>query len=419
MDEARWRAWWAHRQGLDGRFSGKSPAAVLAATGWARSIGGAGPYVSLFARCGALPRAVDAAVEALEIHELPAARGCTYVVPAEAFALALSIGTGGPEAEMKIARKLGVTDAEIDRLCQAVLDALGDGPREPAELRDAAGGAVRSLGEEGRKKGISTTLPLALGRLQSAGEIRRVSTNGRLDNQRYRYALWRPNPLGGFALSPEERAREVARLFFGWIGPARLADFQTFAALGAKAARAAVEPLGLVTPEGTAGAPGTTGAAAAGGDAGDAGGGPMLMLPGQAEELRSFAPPRRPRYALVTNLDGLLLLRNDVRSLLAPEDWEREVAGAKGPAPAASVHDLMNHAILDRGRLVGLWEYDPAAGEIAWVSFLRPDAELRAAVDATAAMIREQLGDMRSFSLDSPKSRAPRIAALRAAAGRR
>jgi hypothetical protein len=397
MDEAKLRGWWAHRQGLDGRLSGKSAAEVLAATGWARSIGGAGPYINLFARCGALPRAVDAAIEALAIHELPAARGCTYVVPAAAYALALSIGQGGPEAEIKIARKLGVTDAEIDCLCQAVLDALAPAPLEPSELRAAAGGAVRSLGEEGKKKGITTTLPLALGRLQSAGEIRRVSTNGRLDNQRYRYALWRPNPLHGFSLSPEERAVEVARLFFAWIGPARLADFQTFTALGAKAARAAVEPLGLVTPTGD---------------------GPLLMLPAQAAELRSFAPPRRPHYSLVTNLDGMLLLRNDVKSLLAPEDWEREAAGTKGAAPLASVHDLMNHAILDRGRLVGLWEYDSAAGEIAWISFLRPDDDLRAAVSATEAMIRDQLGDMRSFSLDSPKSRAPRLAALRAARSR-
>jgi hypothetical protein len=43
MDEAKIRAWWAHRQGLDGRLAGQSPAAVLAATGWARSLAGAGP----------------------------------------------------------------------------------------------------------------------------------------------------------------------------------------------------------------------------------------------------------------------------------------------------------------------------------------------------------------------------------------
>jgi hypothetical protein len=42
----------------------------------------------------------------------------------------------------------------------------------------------------------------------------------------------------------------------------------------------------------------------------------------------------------------------------------------------------------------------------------QPEA-LRAAVARTAAYIREELGDVRAFSLDSPESRRPRIAALR------
>ena len=38
------------------------------------------------------------------------------------------------------------------------------------------------------------------------------------------------------------------------------------------------------------------------------------------------------------------------------------------------------------------------------------------AVTRTAGYVRDQLGDARAVSLDSPRSRAPRIAALRAAA---
>lgn len=41
--------------------------------------------------------------------------------------------------------------------------------------------------------------------------------------------------------------------------------------------------------------------------------------------------------------------------------------------------------------------------------------DLTSAVKTTEAFVREQIGDARSFSLDSPKSRAPRIAALRRA----
>src|ERR1035441_2076173 len=37
------RAWRSHRQALDGRLEGHSPAEVLEQTGWARSVGGSAP----------------------------------------------------------------------------------------------------------------------------------------------------------------------------------------------------------------------------------------------------------------------------------------------------------------------------------------------------------------------------------------
>lgn len=49
----------------------------------------------------------------------------------------------------------------------------------------------------------------------------------------------------------------------------------------------------------------------------------------------------------------------------------------------------------------------------AAASFGVKDRALEAAVKETEAYVREELGDARSFSLDSPKSRAPKIAALR------
>src|SRR5438876_158772 len=199
LDE-RLRAWWSHRQGLDGRLAGASPAEILEQTGWARSVGGVGPYLTLFARGGSSREAVDEDVARLAIHELPSARNCTYVVPASDFALALKSGEAFAGAEMKLASKLGVTGKEIDRLCDAVLNALSKGPLDPDEIRGATGKASRSLGEEGKKKGLTTTLPLALGRLQACGQIRRLSMNGRLDHQRYRYTLWRPDPLAIFKL---------------------------------------------------------------------------------------------------------------------------------------------------------------------------------------------------------------------------
>src|SRR5512142_1458188 len=147
MDQQEIRAWWSHRQGLDGRLADKSCAEVLEQTGWMRSVGGVSPYLGLFVRAGIGRETVDRDVADLKIHELPAARGCTYVVPQSDFALALKVGEGfSYESDMKTARKLGVSDNEIDKLCDAVLKAVAKGPKDPDEIRSATGDASRTLG---------------------------------------------------------------------------------------------------------------------------------------------------------------------------------------------------------------------------------------------------------------------------------
>jgi len=395
MDAVKLRAWWWSRQGLDGRWAGQAPAEALAGAGWMRSVAGSGPYLGLMARCGVTRAEVDAAVARAEIHELPSARGCTYILPAADYALGLRVGEAFADLAMKVARKLGVTDAEVDRLGMKVMAALGKGPLEPDEIKAVVGDAVRNLGEEGKKKGVTTTLPLALGRLQACGEIRRIPVNGRLDQQRYKYAVWRPNPLDGYRLSEAEAQAELARRYFEWTGAASLAEFQWFSGLGVKVSKEAVAGLGLVALED---------------------GSEFLATPAAREELASFRVPKSPQYSLISSLDGLLLLRRNLKSLLSEEDLEQQVAGEKGVGTVGGLMELPNNAIVDRGRVVGLWEYDPASESIAWTSFVKADGGMKAAVRTTELAIREQLGDARSFSLDSPKSRAPRIAALRAMA---
>jgi len=372
------RAWWFHKQGLDGRWAGASAAEILTRSGWMRSVGGAAPYLGLFAR-GGLPRtAVDEEVASLRIHELPSARGCTHVLPAADFALGLRAGRGfADEATRKSALRVGVTEQEIDTLKTQVLGALAKGPLDPAELRERL--PVRSLGEAGRKVGVSTPLPVALGLLQQTGEIRRIPVNGRLDQERYRYARWTPNPLDGYA---KETFTELARRYFAWIGPASLKEFQWFSGLGVKASAAAVAPLGLL-------------------DVGEG----RLLLPEERAAFEAFRVPATPQYAVVSSLDGLALLRRNLVDLMNAEDRTRPVGG---------LSDLPSHAIFDRGRLVGLWEFDVADGTIAWAVFQPADRALRACVERTAEFVRWELGDARAFSLDSPKARAPRVAALRA-----
>ena len=388
------RAWWSHRQALDGRLEVAAPSSVLAQTGWARSVGGIGPYLALAARAGTSREAADAAVASLAIHELPAARNCTYVVPAADFALALAAGAGCAN-ELKTARKLGVTEKEIARLSEAVLKALAKGPLEPDGIREAAGGAVRNLGGEGKKKGLSTTLPVALEQLQTRGDIRRVPVNGRLDQQRYAYTLWRPNPLAHWKLRADETMVELARRYFAWAGPATIGEFQWFSALSLKAAKAAIEPLGLerLAPPGD----------------------DRMLLPEDLEEFQTFQAPEEPQYRLVASIDAISLLRRNLKTIVEPADMERMVTRERA---RGELMDLPSHAIMDRGRVVGIWEYDPAAESIAWLPFIPRNRELEKAVTRTGEYVRSQLGDARGYSLDSPKSRSPRIAALRQAAGR-
>ncbi|HEY7984006.1 MAG TPA: crosslink repair DNA glycosylase YcaQ family protein [Ktedonobacterales bacterium] len=397
-DDDTIRAWWAHRQGLDGSLAGAPAARVLEQTGWSRSVGGAGPYLTLFSRAGTRRAEADAAVATLGlggIHELPAARGCTYVVPWMDYGLALRVGQdAGDPAEVALARKqFGVTDDELARLRAGVLAALAAGPLDPAALKTALGDAVRSLGPDAKKRGLTTTLPLALGVLQSTGAIVRVPLNGRLDQQRYRYARWGLD-APALRLPPDEALRELARRYWRWTGPASLAHFQWFTGLSGKAARPIVAPLGLVPL---------------------AAGDPRLMFPEDRAALLAFRVPAEPCFALVGWLDNLMHLRRDVAGLLAPEDRERRVFADREEQPVANLSDLPSHAIVDRGRLVGLWEYDPTAGAIAWRTFTPQPAALQEAIARTEAFIREDLGDFRGFSLDSAESRRPRIAALRRA----
>jgi hypothetical protein len=386
------RAWWSSRQGLDGSLSGKPAAEVLSRAGWSRSVGGVGPYLTLFSRAGISRQAADDAVAKLEIYELPSARGCTYVVPAQDFGLALRAGQGhGDAAQIATAKKYcGVTDAEIEKLCEAVLAALDKAPLDPKELKDATGGAVRHLGDAGKKRGMTTTLPLALGKLQTQGDIRRVPLNGRLDQQRYRYTRWKPAPK--MSLPDEEVDAELARRFFRWIGPATLEQLRGWALLTVKAAKAATAALGLVplAPDDE-----------------------RLMFPDDLEALKAFTAPEAPRYSLVSSLDNITHLRRDVSALLDPKDAKLKVYGEKEFSQVGALSDLNHHAIFDRGRLIGFWEYDFDARKIVWATFQTASSGLADEVARVERFVKDELGDARSFSLDSPESRADRLKALK------
>ncbi|CAI3792481.1 DNA glycosylase AlkZ-like family protein [Pseudarthrobacter sp. MM222] len=398
----RLRAWAWHKQGLDGSLAGSTAEEVFARAGWARSVGGANPYLTLFARAGIRRDQVDADVLARRILELPAARGCTYVLGREDFAWALKLGKDAAEA-IRVLGRLGVDRGEITLLEEQVLHTLTEAgvPLDPRQLKDELGDSVRNLGEEGKKKGATTTLPTALGILQSQGRIRRVPTNGRLDQQRYGYELWN---LPASPLADDEVRVELIRRYLGWTGGATLKQSQWFTAFTVAQSKAALAAVGAVeVPTALT----------------DAGGGGLWMLPDDVGRLAVFEEPAEEQIQLLAGTDSLVLLRRNAAELLAEEGPEGEKIDRQVVASLALQADLPDHPILDRGRIIGLWQYEPGEERIVPWLFHGPTPAVIRRIAEVEAWIREDLGDFRAFSLDSPASRQKRIDALAESAAAR
>lgn len=118
-----------------------------------------------------------------------------------------------------------------------------------------------------------------------------------------------------------------------------------------------------------------------------------LLFPDDQARFARFRAPTKPQSSLGGSLDAISATRRDLAGLLDPKDTKRGAFVDSGTKPLGGLGDLPSHAILDRGRVVGLWEYD-----VETQSPPRP-------MSATSCKMRGP------FSLDSPKRRAPRVAA--------
>ena len=128
-----------------------------------------------------------------------------------------------------------------------------------------------------------------------------------------------------------------------------------------------------------------------------------LLLPDDRARLEAFKTPKDPHYVLVAGLDSIALLRRDLKGLLDPKDMDRQVFVDKDTKPLGGLADLPSHAILDRGRVVGLWEYDTATDSIAWMAFVKKDTALQEAVARTEQYVREQSGRRAVFQSGQPE----------------
>lgn len=387
----RARAFWHRRQGLAEAGQGTIEE-TLDATSWPRTLGGVDVYLALRARRPGMRRQeLDGAVAQSRIQVIPAVRGCIYVVPRPQVPLVLRIAEEQARKRMdREMEKVGVKPSELADVGEAVLKALRKGPLTTDALRKALPeGVVRSLGEKGKKVGISSTLPPAIRHLEFEGKVERTLENGRLDTERYLWRLTPKNPFTG-AKVPKDAAERYARLaeiFVRQAGPVTVSDFADWAALSQRDARAAIENLPAVP-------------VAVEGYADEA-----FVLEKDLAALKDAAPATS--VSLLSFEDNYLTIHGGPGLLTDPKHHSREVSrwGTTKGTTLGDVKHLLARSVLDGDRLVGFWEFDPSSGKGVFATFDPLPPKRKKAVqelaESTAAFLKEDLGHARSFSLDS------------------
>jgi hypothetical protein len=386
------RAYLAHRQGLL-EFSNKSNREVLKNIGWVRSVGGHNAYLTLFSRNQSSKGDTEKDAKNHEIYEFASARGCTYFLPKDDYQVGIKAGQGFNDATaMRTAKtKLGFSDEDLDQLKLGILSALKAAPLDTNGIKKELGDLIINFGEAGKKIGQTTSLSLGLLSLQAEAKIRRVPKDWALEAQSYHYELFDDAPIVDDSYSKDQAYADLAERYWNWIGLANMSHFQWFSGLGVGAAKKAVEGLTLMPVEGS----------------------DLLILADNADEFRNFEVPKEPVYRLVMALDSLFLLRREVESLFDQDDIDRHHSKSKAGTGLFASNDLKNHAIVDRGRIVGLWEYEVPTKSLVTKCFVPMNEALKKEISRTEEFIRAHLGDCRSFSLDSPKSRQETIDLLK------
>jgi Winged helix DNA-binding domain len=389
---------------------GRSVTSALEETGFVRTLGGVDVYLALRARVPGLRRDdLDAAVAAGEAQVVPAVRGCMYLVPRRDVPLALRVAAlltrSRDEREHE---KAGIRPGELEEIGAAVLQALGErGPLTTDALRRALpAGVVRSLGDAGKKLGISSPLPAALRRLEFAGRIERTLESRRLDSERYLWRITASGPFDGVSLpdDPIDLYAGLARIFFRGAGLATQKDFAAWAGIPQRDAKAAMERTGLlpVSVEGAA---------------------DLHYLAEERRGLLDEAADLAARtIALLPFEDNLLALHGGPALLVdaAHHATPVPVWGSDRIITLGEARHMALRSVVAEGKIAGVWEYDPDAQTVATAGFAGLSKATRAGLAKTAAdlarFLTEDLGHGRSFSLDTDDDLRARSAQVRAVA---
>lgn len=387
---------WTGGHGLRGDAAAAGDGDGLSSAGWLHAIGGADVYVSGLARTRGGGRDVlDRAIEDGRLRVVPGARGCTLLVPHEDVPAALGLANHlESKKRVRDRAKLGVEDQELADLGAAVTSVLKGEPATTQALRTRLpSSAIRSLGDAGKKLGVSSTLPMALRQLESEGLIGRKPAGGRLDTEQVQWCL-EPVRLPVLA-EPEAIVTEVARGYFLHAGPATLKDFAAWSGLAQRDARIAIDSLSLEEHS-------VTGASS-----------PYYALP---QQLETSGLGGEREVVLLGMRDPYWDHRDGIRDLVEDAHWSQPVAGARGDKTLKEVNRLWQRCVVIRGQIAGFWEFDPdsAAVRVGLFSALS-DADasgLRAECERTTVLLRDELGHARVYAMEPKNTRAKSLAAL-------
>ena len=408
------RAFWHARQGLARPVAG-DPAEVLARTGWGRTLGGVDVYFAVRARLPGLTReALDGAVTRDELRVVPAVRGCIYLVPERdvGLAMALAADLSRPRTDRDL-EKAGSSWDEVEAVAALVggvlssealsSEDLSSGPKTTAAIRKALPeGSVRSLGEAGKKVGLSSPLPVALRELEFRGEITRVPVGGRLDTEQYEWGVPATRPAGKYEIpaDPSGRLAAMVRRFFELFAPATLKEASSWIGISQRDAKVAMAelPLVAVAIEGR----------------------PDLawVLEDDRDALACAEPPE-PSFSFLAFEDNLMTVHGGPAVFTDPahHGFPVEAWGSSKPTTIGRARHLSSRPFLAGDRVAGFWEWDIDAGEVVVGTFDSPTAAgwktLRAECERLGAFIRDELGHARSFSLDTDENVRRRAAAIR------
>ena len=382
-------AWRVQRQFLDRPFGSKNIVDLIRSIGWIYSPGCSTPYLSLWARISAF-RAEDLNRLVFDDHkllQLETLRGCTMLVPRDQADIALRIRTRTfTELSKQARQQMPITDAEMEKLKEAILKSLHSGPKTSEQLQHMLPpNLIRDFGADLKRIGLTNSLSLGINLLKEEGKVLKQQSKRRLDIMDYSFVLTSSilPEADPFNLRLEEACAQLADQYFKAEAPARAKDFAWWAGINVTDAirgGAEIKPkLVPVSVEGTADE--------------------FLISESELDDFFAFEPPDFVINFIPYRDTYLKGQREIVNRFISSEHADKPFSRWKGKL----INDPLATIIVN-GRVVGVWEWSEDGDDIDLLLFdsIPKSAEraIQKRASELAGFIRSNLGEVRLQGVD-------------------